>query len=106
MLRAELIERGYDAIGFVEIQDALLGIYVRPAGKASIVILDLTDLDVTRTQLFTLAALKIPTIILGGAVELNNPILNEFTWAAIFRRPFLIGDVVAAIANFVRLPQP
>ena len=97
MLRAELIERGYDAVGFLTIEDALHAIYGRAKAKPGIIILDLHEIEISRAQLSALASRNIPIFLVGGLVELNDPLLGEFPWAGIFRRPFLIGDVAAAI---------
>jgi hypothetical protein len=50
MLRAELIERGFDAIGYVSVVDALLVSCHPTVEKPAVVILDLNEIDVTRAQ--------------------------------------------------------
>ncbi len=101
MLRAELIEQGYDAIGVLSLADALTKLGYRPAESPEVVILDLNDAKISRSQLFMLAQQAIPTLVLGGAAELNDPALKEFSWASTLRRPFSVADIVAAVAQII-----
>lgn len=101
MLRAELIERGYDAKGHLTIEHALVELMRNPAEKPQAIILDLNAQTVTHALLSALQREGVPTVILGGAVELTDPLISEFAWARILRRPFTIGEVVALIKQLV-----
>jgi hypothetical protein len=92
-LRAELMERGLDAVGFPEMAPALEALQSPHRPKPRIVVLELRELPIRRDELETLAQAGIPTIVLGGVAELNQNILNDFEWAAVIRRPFTIGAV-------------
>lgn len=99
MLRAELIELGYDAVGFLSIDDALLRLYRRPGQKPKAIILDLNELDISQARLAALRRNAIPIAILGGSAELADPAVSEFPWEFVFRRPFMIRDVIEAVHN-------
>jgi DNA-binding response OmpR family regulator len=101
MLRAELIERGYDATGYLTIDQALVELMHRPTEKPQAIILDLSGQAITHALLFALAREGVATVMLGGAVEFNDPLISEFTWAGLLRRPFTIGEVVALIKQLV-----
>ena len=104
MLRAELIEHGYDATGYLMIEQALAELMRRPAEKPQVIILDLGTQAITPALLSALAREGVATVILGGAVELNGPLISEFTWAGVLRRPFTIGEVVALVKQLVPSP--
>ena len=93
-LRAELIERGFDAIGFIEISEVMAALddpnYLRPR----LIVLELYGLSLTQRELDTLAHAGIPMIALGGSLELNEEWVRNFKWKAVIRRPFTIGRVV------------
>jgi DNA-binding response OmpR family regulator len=101
MLRAELIERGYDATGYLTIDQALVELMRNPTEKPQAIILDLSGQAITHALLSALAREGIATVILGGAVELGDPLIREFTWAGVLRRPFTIGEVVDRIKHLV-----
>ena len=96
-LRAELIERGFDAIGFVELTETVAALndpeYVTPR----LVILELQGQSITKGDLDTLTRIGIPTVALGGAAELNQPLVKEFKWEAVIRRPFTIGEIADVV---------
>ena len=97
LLRAELIERGYDAIGFRALDEALIALARAIREPPDAVILDLADQQVTRSQLTGLSQARIPTILLGGALDLEDPQLSGFAWAGILRRPFMLREVTALV---------
>jgi DNA-binding response OmpR family regulator len=97
MLRAELIEQGYDAVGYLTIDQTLIELSRSPGQKPQIIILDLNGQEITRARLCALLGEGIPVVILGGAVELASPLLGECSWAGILRRPFMIRQVVDLI---------
>jgi DNA-binding NtrC family response regulator len=96
-LRAELIERGYDAVGFLELDQAMAAIRAPDLRKPRAIVLELRDQVLTPLTLEALADSKIPVIALAGALELNNPLLRDFTWAAVLSRPFALGDVADTV---------
>lgn len=92
-LRAELIERGFDAIGFIEVSQAIAAINDPDYLKPQLIILELHDFSFTQDEWDTLARTSIPMIALGGAVELNQEWVRNFQWMAVIQRPFSIGKV-------------
>ena len=99
LLRAELIEAGFDACGYLNITEALRELEHLPQQRPRAIVLDLTELEFTRPQLAALGGENIPTVTLGGASELSDARLGEFAWAGIFRRPFMLREVVALIVR-------
>ena len=101
-LRAELIARGFDAIGFEEVSHALAA--RRHAGYATphIIVLELCGLSPKGSELSALAQTGIPIIVLGGAVELSQSWIEEIQSEATLQRPFTIGDVADLVEKSVR----
>jgi DNA-binding response OmpR family regulator len=100
-LRAELIERGFDAIGFIELSQAIAAINDPDYLKPQLIILELHDLFFTQDALDTLACAGIPMIALSGALELNQEWVRGIEWAAVIQRPFTIGQVADVVKNFL-----
>ena len=100
-LRAELIERGFDAIGFIELADALAAILRSEYERPRLIVLELRGLPLKSNELYALERLTIPTIALGGAVELAEKLVKEFKWAAVMPRPFTLGDVADMVENLL-----
>src|SRR5215813_4736317 len=73
-LRAELIERGYDAYGFISIADALDWLSQGKSPKPEALILELRDQNLTDTIVESIRNLEIRTILLAGYPEINNPL--------------------------------
>jgi len=94
-LRAELIERGYDAEGFVTLSELLIRLTLAPARPALVVI----DLRGQRSQassdrqLTHLLGAGFPVLAIGGATELESERLGARPWARFLRRPLTIGEV-------------
>ncbi len=110
-LRAELIERGYTAVGYIKLGPVLSALRRTSSPKPRVLILELRQQSVTHGDLQCMASTGIAVIILGGAVELQQPGINEFEWAAVMKRPVTLGeiaDMVERIApkNGVRLHLP
>jgi DNA-binding response OmpR family regulator len=103
LLRAELIERGYEAIGFVGVDEALSAflrrLYVRP----KLIIIELKDLLEGEERIPALAGLGIPTIFLAGAAEEQRAVLEGLRWTVLLKRPFTIGRVMEEVEKQMRL---
>ncbi|MBZ5497488.1 MAG: hypothetical protein LAP85_13890 [Acidobacteriia bacterium] len=102
ILRAELIEHGFDAVGYLTLDEALVELPRRLSRKPQIIILDLSGQEITRARLFALVREAIPIVILGGAVEVGDPLIGEFSWAGILKRPFMIREIIALVDQLVR----
>lgn len=92
-LRAELIERGFDGVGYVTLAQALAALYDPRKEKPRVIVFDLRAQTFKRNEVQTLAVCGIPVILLGGAVELNEEFVQAWPWAAVLKRPFTIGQV-------------
>ncbi|HXG59611.1 MAG TPA: hypothetical protein VNL91_11360 [Thermoanaerobaculia bacterium] len=96
LLRAELIERGFDAVGYVSIAHALATLAERPP---DLVVIDVRDQTLDRRSLDALFAIGVPVIAIAGVPEINDPLLGEYPWAALLRRPVSIGEIAARVAS-------
>lgn len=94
-LRAELIERGYDAVGYLTVDDASQTIATRFPDAA---VIELRG--VARREVELLFKAGVPVI---GIVSHPEPEwLGEFSWAAILERPVSIGQIVKIVQEKVR----
>jgi hypothetical protein len=105
-LRAELIERGYDAVGHIALSPVLAALRGTCEAIPRALVLELRNQEVTRTDLQTLAATGIPVIILGGAVELQQPGIGELQWAAVMRRPVTLGEIADTVQQITGERKP
>jgi DNA-binding NtrC family response regulator len=96
MLRAELIERGFDAVGYITVRDAIESLPLRPP---DVIVAELRGQPLG--QIERLRDIGVPVVIIGGAPELND--LPSEGWEAVMRRPVSLGEiadrVVAAAAR-------
>jgi hypothetical protein len=100
-----LIERGFEAVGFTELADGLMALQDPHSVKPQIIVLELFGLSPGRDELYALTRTGISIIILGGATELNEPLIRKFKWAAVIRRPFTIGKVADVAEELLRRPK-
>src|SRR5438067_9058933 len=70
-LRAELIERGYDACGFIRINDALDALLQGTSPKPTVLILESRDQTMSDDAIRAIRDLGVPTILLAGNAELS-----------------------------------
>jgi hypothetical protein len=103
-LRAELIERGYDAIGFVTLRHAAAALAMGGAGDPHprVIVVDLTGQTRRATVLAALARTGARLIATGGAVELAEPELAAIPWAAVLPRPVTLGALADAVERCLR----
>ena len=95
-LRAELIERGLDAIGFVTPREALVRLETR-APPPALAVVDLHEQAATERGLAPLLSAGFPVIALGGAAEWADPARRGYPWTRFLRRPITIGAVADAV---------
>jgi hypothetical protein len=94
MLRAELIERGFDAVGYVTIRDATDAL---PERFPNAIVVELRGQPMPLVErLLTIGA---PVVIVGGVPEIND--LPEGEWAAVMRRPVTLGEIADRVAALV-----
>jgi hypothetical protein len=104
-LRAELIERGYDATGFETLRDAALRLALSRSHAPALLIIDM-DMDMDMLDLHDLAADResrtlfircgVPLLVIAPAAgrredEDSAPLVE------VLRRPVAIGDVADAV---------
>jgi len=92
-IRAELIERGFDAIGFEEAGQAIAAFGDKRTPKPLMLILDLRQSSITKIQFDNLTHKKVPTIALAGNLEPESSFKEEPSWIAVMKMPFTIGEV-------------
>jgi hypothetical protein len=90
MLRAELIERGIDAVGYLRPADALAHLGAR---FPDWIVVDLRDM--TREEIADLFKVGVPAIGIVGIPE--PPWVADFKWAVLLRRPVSIGEIADAV---------
>src|SRR5438445_13853181 len=94
LLRAELIERGFDAVGYLTVADALSHLGAR---FPDLIVVDLRD--ASRDAIAQLFEVGVPIIGIAGIPE--PPWRSEFKWGALLRRPTSIGEIADRIASFL-----
>jgi hypothetical protein len=99
-LRAELIERGYDAAGYQDLKSALTSLQLAPA-KPRALVLELGGQEITPKEIQLLIESAIPIIVLGGLVELNEPFVRKTVWAAVLMRPVSLGGIADQVERIV-----
>jgi FixJ family two-component response regulator len=100
-LRAELIERGFDAVGFVKAADALAALALRPQRPPALAIVDLRGQPLTRERLAPLLRGGFPVVAVGGAAEWGMESVRQLPWSASLRRPLTIGAIADEIARLL-----
>src|SRR5215831_9446934 len=96
-LRAELIERGYDAYGFVNIADALDSLSREASPKPEIIVLELRGQSLKSELTQRIRSLQVPTIVLGGSTEFTEPLVQQSSWEVILKRPVSLGQVADVV---------
>ena len=94
LLRAEIIERGFDAAGYITVRDAIESLPERPP---NVIVVDLRGQPLPLVE--RLLEISVPVLIVAGTPEIND--LPEREWAAVMRRPVSIGEVADRVAEVV-----
>jgi len=89
LLRAELIERGFDAVGYVNVADA------SPSRFPDVIVVDLRH--VSRDEVAQLFELGVSVIGIASTPEPEW--LHEFKWGALLRRPISIGEIADRVGD-------
>jgi hypothetical protein len=100
-LRAELIERGFEAIGYRRLSEAVALLRLGSVARPGAIVLELHDQHIEPRLLDTLTQNGIPVLLLKGAFEANERIVNAYSWAAVMKRPFTIGSVADKVQEIV-----
>jgi DNA-binding NtrC family response regulator len=96
-LRGELIERGYDAVGFETIPDALFALGRQP--PPALVVVDLTGQTGQVAALEAFARRGCPLLLITGAVEASAA--HAAPPATLLTRPVTLGEVADAVARLL-----
>ncbi len=105
-LRAELIERGYDAIGFETLKDALARLALRRAPRPALLILDVGGQVVDDRQRTALANARVPILTVTGADAARAADAPPAPLAGTLRRPLTIGAIADAVDRVTRRAPP
>ena len=100
-LRAELIGRGYDPYGFMTIDDALDSLARTASPKPELIILELRGQNLTNELVEAIGNLRVPTIVLGGSPELNEPFIQQKRWEVVLKRPVSLGKIADVVQEIV-----
>lgn len=92
LLRAELIERGYDAIGFASLDDAILRLATALDRRPRLVLVNLSGQEVTRGAVALLGAGGVPVIGVAGAGD-----HSALGLTALLRRPVSLGQIADTV---------
>jgi len=101
-LRAELIARDFEAVGFDDPMQALAALARADAARPEVVVVERRGMEIERSALDSLARSGAALVALGGSIELRTEAIRTFAWAAVMRRPFSVGDVAEAVARLTR----
>ena len=104
-LRALLIDRGFDAIAFVDLEHALAVLDQPDYSKPHIVVIEIQGLSPTKEELNSLIRLCIPMVALAGAVEMNQEWTKQVKWTALIQRPMTLGQVADSIEKLMEIPK-
>src|SRR5262245_33454511 len=100
-LRAELIERGYDPYGFITIADALDSLSRAASTKPDLIVLELRGQDLNQQFIDAIRNLQVPTIVLGGSAELNEPQIEKQKWDVVLKRPVSLGAIADIVEKII-----
>jgi len=103
-LRAELIERGHDAVGFITIRDAVISLTLGRARQPALIVCDLHGQELDRGLARGLFQSGAPIIAIAGNVEADDGWIRGLPWAAFLRRPITIGSVADMVGRLTLPP--
>jgi DNA-binding NtrC family response regulator len=96
-LRAELMERGFEAVGFEGMAQVLSALRHNLYERPFVIVIDLRHLTFQPKERDALTRIPAMKILLGGTVELDEAWVKEADWALVMKRPFTIGEVADAV---------
>jgi DNA-binding response OmpR family regulator len=99
LLRGELMEHGFDAVGFETVSDASNALVTRPP---DVIVVDVHGQPIPQTV--NLLRIGVPVIVIVGATEIQD--LPDVDWAAVLRRPIAIGEIVDVVIDASRRHGP
>ena len=103
-LRAELIERGYDAVGFVTMKDALLRLMLARTRRPALLVADLHGQEVNEKMGATLFREHVPLLIVTDAGHREDERLGPVIGT--LRRPLTIGAIAETVDRLMGRAPP
>ena len=100
-LCAELLERGFEAVGYTHLAGAVTALDLSPTTRPRGIVLESRDQAVEAGLLDAILKAGVPVILLVGAVEANDPIVKQYHWAAVMKRPISIGAIADKVQEVV-----
>jgi hypothetical protein len=95
LLRAELIERGYDATGFASLEDAVKRLMLPPARPPALLVLDQRDQVVDERTAALLSRARVPILVVADIANRGGPALGPVV--EILHRPVTMGSIADAV---------
>jgi hypothetical protein len=95
-LRAELIERGLDAVGFETVRDAIAALSVPGQARPLVAVVDLASQEAEIPQLAALTRAGCRMVGIGSAVE-TIATAGDISWSVMLRRPVSLGTIADAV---------
>ena len=102
VLRAELIERGYHAVGFSAVGDAATRLVLARAPAPALIVLDLQQQQIDARLLDLVFRPAIPLVAVAGATEASDQALRRRGWAAFLQRPITLGAIADTVERLLR----
>lgn len=99
-LRAELIERGYDATGFESLKDAVIQLLMARFRRPALLVIDLHGLAIDDRLARALARERLPTIVVADAT--SSVSAPPGVVVDLLQRPLTIGTIADAVDRFLR----
>lgn len=100
-LRAELIEQGFEAIGYARLSAAVAALRRGSIARPAVIVLELRGQHKEPRWLEELTSAGIPTLLFTGPMEMDERIERDYRWTGIMHRPFTIGSAVKKIQEIV-----
>ncbi len=99
LLRAELIERGYDAVGFEAVRDVLVRLAL-VRFRPELLLLVLHGQAIPERQIAALRRTRLPIWLLASAAVVPDERLTALA-SRLLRRPLTVGSVADAVASTI-----
>jgi DNA-binding response OmpR family regulator len=98
-LRAELIERGYDAIGFTTLEAMLERLARRAVSPPRVMVVSVEGQAVTPPRLAVLARHPARLVLTGGAAALATAAVRDAAADRVLPRPVSLGELADAVED-------
>jgi|SRR4051812_18585257 DNA-binding NtrC family response regulator len=101
-IAAELSERGYETTGFESVREAIVRLFVAPAERPVVILIDLHEQMGDEKALAALAGQDIPIVAIAEATRAAGEGIGGRQWAQVLKRPLTIGAAADAVERVVR----